>query len=95
MNSAIGYCALSQVNTIYGAVISQFQIIQKGYDDFLVRIKRVDDTNIGMDKIIPTFEKYVVEFGMPKVNWKYEEVDHIDTSITSGKLKYFIREDFE
>ena len=95
INSAICYCALSQVNTVYGEVISQFQIIQKGYEDFLVRIKRMDDTDIEMDRIIPVFEKSVVEFGMPKVNWMYEEVDHIDSSLTSGKLKYFIREDFE
>ena len=55
----------------------------------------MDDTDIEMDRIIPVFEKSVVEFGMPKVNWMYEEVDHIDSSLTSGKLKYFIREDFE
>lgn len=93
INSAVVYCALVEVNKILGDIIVQFQIIQKNYNEFHVKLNLLNNDN-DLKKITDIFEENVKNFGMPEVNWTYEVVDHIDASKKTGKLKYFIREDF-
>lgn len=93
INSAVVYCALVEVNKVLGDVIVQFQIRQKSFTDFLVKIKLLDQ-DVSIEQIKEIFEEYVTKFGMRKVNWNYEIVESIESSSKSGKLKYFIKEEF-
>ncbi len=83
--------AIENTNKLFEDAIIQFQIIQKNYDCFIVRIV-LDEEGLDEDGIIDCFCDNVIQPSLRGVEYFFEFSNALFPDDASGKLRYFIND---
>ncbi|MBQ3546524.1 MAG: phenylacetate--CoA ligase family protein [Lachnospiraceae bacterium] len=91
LNAYIFPRAIENVNCVLDDVIKQFQVIQRGINDFLVRLY-VDDMS-ETNAIKEVFERNILEEALKNARYEYSFESEYIKDIKGDKLMYFRKEE--
>lgn len=93
VNSYVFLRAVDTINCLLDDVVKQFQVIQRGINDFLVRMY-IDDKSM-IEKIKEIFDESILDDALKKAKFEYCFEDEYIKDEGRDKLMYFRKEYFD
>lgn len=90
VNAYVFLRAVDTINCLLDDVVKQFQVIQRGINDFLVRMY-IDDKSM-IEKIKEIFDESILDDALKKAKFEYQFEDEYIKDEGRDKLMYFRKE---